>query len=168
MSAPSGKATIMIHLLKTHAVARKYYFAQDKCSYFFFLFLIKAAPVSVYKAQPYIFYSSAQMTLALPAPQQLLRVVNLLFCEERFNIYVAADIQTHQLIAAWWVRQWRERCGTAVARRASQRHLGHPRGYPKSSRGLHPAPLACRCVPKAIKYPSFFSDLLHGITKYAH
>lgn len=97
MSAPSGKATIMIHLLKTHAVARKYYFAQDKCSYFFFLFLIKAAPVSVYKARPYIFYSSAQMTLALPAPQQLLRVVNLLFCEERFNIYVAADIQTHQI-----------------------------------------------------------------------
>lgn len=122
---------------------------------FFFLFLIKAAPVSVYKARPYIFYSSAQMTLALPAPQQLLRVVNLLFCEERFNIYVAADIQTHQLIAAWWVRQWRERCGTAVARRASHRHLGHPRGYPKSSRGFHPAPLACRCVPKAIKYPSF-------------
>lgn len=35
MSAPSGKASVTIHLLTTYAVAMIYYFAHDKCSYIF-------------------------------------------------------------------------------------------------------------------------------------
>lgn len=57
MSALSGRASVMIHLLQTFAAAVKYYFARDKCSY---IFSFLQSKFLFTRHGPYIFQSYIQ------------------------------------------------------------------------------------------------------------
>lgn len=91
MSAPSRKASITICLLTTSAALGNIILPMTNVHRVFPFH--NKSEVSVYKAWSVHLLELNTMTLALPAPQQLLGVVNLLFSEDRLHIYVAADIQ---------------------------------------------------------------------------
>lgn len=87
MSTPSGKASIVIHLLTTYAVAMKYYFAHDKCLYIYLFFFYQSNGV-----WPIHLSELRSMALALPGLRRRPWAVNPLFSQEGFPIYMAADI----------------------------------------------------------------------------
>lgn len=99
-----GKASILIHLK-----AVQYYFAQDKCSYIFFTFLVKGIPVSIHKARPYISYICTHMAQLCDNHPELLMCSSL----TRGSVLMwQLTYRNQQLTAACWARGWRQQpCG---------------------------------------------------------